>query len=684
MDTPQEINDAPNATPEEILLRVDTDSKIRQSLNNKRELHSTLIVTFGESNSGKSTTFKKLIERPFNASTPSALDNKDATQIHQLEEVSSTTFPAMKTHHCFIDIPINSPENGGDIETLCKSLERKFAEDQSTLRNLPVSNESSSANLPIVLFFLSADTKLKGTNTSMMRSLKLLKESKLIQPNGQNLILVVTRALQLMPQIDDEDEDDQIANEAFIQNYNEVKIAVLEAIKTVLSISQEVLISLVENKGIKVLKKCPDSDFYELPNGEVSHYNVLKAIIDYCITSKSHNETISPEQTPSEPLTATQEKDDDDSFVIIEVEPKVDEKNDSSIQGLFKFPIIFLGHGICQNCGTIKEARLLTDNSCETPISSEKILVPQGVQVIHQDRHKSTINSFVFNEPTEFNSKLIKLGQNLSTLDIIRALGKTLPLEDLARHEQELEEITNNSNTYFFYQQERCTAVCEIENGGASAYLNCPKFGEDFQGLMNSFDIDDIGASNVFFDKWGTHFVTQQGVGGTIYVVCSLQQKVSDEKQEELKAIIDKFFVAIMNSSPAENVAGIINDIRKSGMNDEKILILRCAAEGKLHKFEEITSDILQNWDKTVIDDPINLTTYTRICPYYDLVRNDENKKNRLKNATTDYIENRCRKTHFGLAPVDHQTITVEPTTTNYAGQGKRRGLKDLFYCNVL
>lgn len=114
--------------------------------------------------------------------------------------------------------------------------------------------------------FDSGDVRMKGENSALTKSLKILKEQKLVDHRRNNLIAVGTKAVGGMG----------LNAKMYKQKRLKVTQKVQEAVRRYLGVSN-VPVVFVENKPEDYnLEPLPGAEFIKLPDGEMSHGSLIR------------------------------------------------------------------------------------------------------------------------------------------------------------------------------------------------------------------------------------------------------------------------------------------------------------------------------------------------------------------------------------------------------------------------
>ncbi|CAL8143694.1 unnamed protein product [Orchesella dallaii] len=609
---------------------------IKNGLNYGRSFNSIILLVYGESHAGKSMTINKLFNDPnLCPINPFKSETHDMI-IYQKKILVKDSHPSVYGYLRFIDTPGTFDSEGKDEENM--KLLNAFRK-QSPLLSCSDRNQGLKKTLTwgtkikirskvypnVVLFFVSADGKTQGNRTRLRSSLQVLKETGFVDIKYQNLIVVVTRAAQLI-EFGDE-EDSELEKTSFLINSSKLEMIIRDAVQEVLGIDASVV--FVENKPQRLLKKPENSDYYMLPDGKFSHHNLLDAIIN-CFQKREFNDILgkllmgcyldpscperSPTQHPIERKIFTPSHTEQN---LVETEIAMEAINLSDALPSFteinndlhepKFVFEYLGHGICQCGNDIKSTSLLGKKEYQKfgvgnkqfRISAELEIIPKKSTSINLYKLDSLIN--------ETNGSNLSFGAKL-ILPMMRTFNLNFD-KGATRNE------SNTGAEVYVYQFEKILSLVKHDEPENIIENCCSTFKNQFLKLTADEIVNDNDFPS-FFERWGTHFITQQAVGGGIYIFYTFCKQMTAENKAGLEAEFGALFNGIEGNA-SYKAGETINNLRKRGVQNERILILGGSLEASVLNFESLMKDkdILTRWNQSIENEPASLVSETTFFP---------------------------------------------------------------------
>ena len=139
-----------------------------------------------------------------------------------------------------------------------------------------------------------------------------------------------------------------------------------------------------------------------------------------------------------------------------------------------------------------------------------------------------------------------------------------------------------------------------------------------------------------FFDKWGTHFINEISIGGSIRVDCCMKRRSTDPAEnkrsyERLQERVKK----ILTGGPANNVFSLTQDVEI----EYSIVEFRGGNPPGVEDLRNLTPEIISQWKASIEGREVELVETKVLKPYHDLVET-ETKKLTFKNAMLKYLKN--------------------------------------------
>lgn len=236
-----------------------------------RPMGSVLIFLAGYSGAGKSSTINSLFADDSLCKTSStSSETKSVSLVRKLVTATVET-PHVAGYLGFVDVP-GTFDTDSKNETTNLALIRKFKNTRIELAerkglHLRALKLRKSVYPNVVLFVASAaDKRIAGKDSVFAKSVKAFqKTGDIIDVDKPNVIVALTHAMSLP------------RNKAkFIQRLDEITKAIQDHFRALFDINVEVV--PVENQPEDYeLEKV--GDFYKLPNGQLSHYNLFEAMM---------------------------------------------------------------------------------------------------------------------------------------------------------------------------------------------------------------------------------------------------------------------------------------------------------------------------------------------------------------------------------------------------------------------
>ncbi|OXA50413.1 GTPase IMAP family member 7 [Folsomia candida] len=534
-----------------------------------RPLNQTMIVLYGKTGSGKSTTINRLFDD------------------EALCRVSDSTSETSKVTECIKDLTVMWPSIDPPISGKLSIVDVPGALDTDTRKELENSQKISSfrkfhkalqeRNIPSklapfqlsskvypnsVLFAFNAnDNRTVGPDSDLAKSLKLLKAYNFVDCKNPNLIMVGTFACSL-----------GINKSKYETHISTVTQRIQKIVHGLFGI-QNVPVVFVENEpGDYNLRK--DGDFYFLPDGSQSHANLIKAMqsqyeksvdkLSLLLTSWYFRTGCPDKKTP--PRTET---------VNIIEEQKNLEMETTNIIGLFKdlniggdFDEITpdlnfhaLGTAYCPVTECLKSHYLFssTNDKNKLQVEKSKFLIPKYVQPYVQNKAIfKSISCYSKHDYERSKAEQYSFDAGLNLVVSVSSTGRWTS-----------ETTTTNQDiiiSILFEQQ-----VCSLHIDNPEQYVS-QDFLKVLNGLPATYTADTADEFRQFFAKYGTHVVSKQSLGGWIKFDCHIgQTSFTNQTKEQIEAKAQGVFKKIISGGGGYSTQTAFNELQQVGMTDEQV-----------------------------------------------------------------------------------------------------------------
>ena len=155
-----------------------------------------------------------------------------------------------------------------------------------------------------------------------------------------------------------------------------------------------------------------------------------------------------------------------------------------------------------------------------------------------------------------------------------------------------------------------------------------------------------------FFSKWGSHFVNEIMVGGSVEIDCFIEaDKFSKQDEVRLKNYFKSKFESFGVQFAAGNLATDGGEQARITEIDPNYDIDMHFNGGKLSpdlhnpisKPNLLTKEIFQSWRESISQNPIELKQAIKLTPFHLFASNDTRKASLLK-ATSDFLDASMQK----------------------------------------
>ena len=235
-------------------------------------LDTVMIVMAGGTGMGKSTTVNRLFDDDDLCHTdPGMSRTQHVTECTKYLNIVNETFP-LKAHLSLFDVPgIPDDARSEDPKKLktIQEFRNKYGKLMERRGCLPSFVRREVFPNLVLLTFQADDPRILGETSKFKESLKALRDTKLVDLRYVNLIVVGTHAMALGSR-----------KEYYEKKANAVRQRVTLVVQEVLRIERVKIVFIENDLGCFPNDKEEGCDFYSLPNGELSHYNLFEAMKD--------------------------------------------------------------------------------------------------------------------------------------------------------------------------------------------------------------------------------------------------------------------------------------------------------------------------------------------------------------------------------------------------------------------
>ena len=576
-----------------------------RSIHIHRPIGKIMIVLIGECGTGKSTTLHNL----FNDGNLYAVNKtRGVTEYSKLIACSH-----FKAHLSFVDTPGIFDTQEARHEANMDKL-NKFREQHSAFRQIP----GSTVYPNLVLITVKAsDTRLDDQDSLFSQTLRAIDGTSLIDPSRMNMIVVATFSAQIATNAED-----------FAKEKRWIRYVISKVVHSVLGIL-DVNIVFIENKALKYnLRKHGNFDSFELPDGELTPLNLCEAICDHLkscgdalgslVTSRYFNENCEERKH----AVAVE------NMNLIFKEPGEDFEKQANI-AMEQFEVLdqerFCKANQYAGCGySLRKECTSTGQIFATAFRSEIETVPEKY-----------FNKMTFDTEREYITYRLEMygmnrGMELRLCPDVSSLGKwehDVNFEESKAykdkivisfvHHERLGTITSDERR--FLVKELRTALDSLPNMRSIDWF-C-----DFT-MLTSGKMEQFYS---FFDIWGTHYIKEVGVGGSMRVDCCIPSDFSHEDRTCLENTIENHISTEWKDDV--DLESLVGDgyvkIKFSG-----------GIPPKVTKLADLTHQMFVEWKESLKSHPIELKDTIKLQSYEGLI-DDEGKKMSLREATLKYLK---------------------------------------------
>ena len=177
-----------------------------QCLKIGRPLDTVMIMMAGVTGSGKSTTINKVFDDQLCETGSKKAVTHTVSMISKLLTVPDDECP-VKAYLSFVDVPgTNDDDRSREHENIamvrhfrneCPLLNRKSADEINTINKFPIKVRDKVYPNLVLLTVDANDNRMMGPDSAFRQSLKILKDSNLVDTEAVNLIVVATHSMSL-------------------------------------------------------------------------------------------------------------------------------------------------------------------------------------------------------------------------------------------------------------------------------------------------------------------------------------------------------------------------------------------------------------------------------------------------------------------------------------------------------
>ena len=135
-----------------------------------------------------------------------------------------------------------------------------------------------------------------------------------------------------------------------------------------------------------------------------------------------------------------------------------------------------------------------------------------------------------------------------------------------------------------------------------------------------------------FFDRWGTHYIKEVGIGGWMRVDCCIPSGWSNEEKTRLENTIKNQISLLSNGQE-------VDDDLENIVGDGYVKIkFNGGIPPDVTRLSDLTKEKFSEWEKSLKNHPVELE-HTMKLESYEVFLDDENKKTSLRKATLNYLK---------------------------------------------
>ncbi|CAL8138846.1 unnamed protein product [Orchesella dallaii] len=596
-----------------------------------RPLNTVMIFMGGASGAGKSTTINELFEDTGLCSTSSSTsETKHPVRLRKQLNVTRESPPVIG-NLTFVDVP-GAFDTDGKNEVANFASIRKFRDSSLELQSRKavakvVPNCAATVYPNVILFVVNAtDNRILGPNSFFRKSLESFKLHDLFDKKHPNLIIVLSHARSIG------------GKAKFTKLLQEKTQNIRKVTQEVLGVT-DVDVVPVENDGDgQDLDK--RGDFYVLPNGELSHYNLFQAmrkifirnndIMGRLFTGWYFGPSCPEKKTKAVVDTSKMELEAIDVALAGQAlqDLHIPVSADSIIP---QYNFQSLGRGYCPVTEEVKPVFLLneTGSPASLPMKTVKIenstfLIPKLINEYVQKRSRFQRISFYEKEEYQNHMKA--------------SYGIEAGFKLIVSASSEGRWISGGEGSYssslIKMVQELQVATFKLDN--PRERVTNTNFLKELRSLPNKYDHNTAPEFRSFFSRWGTHLVYEGALGGAIQLNCTLQRtSLTKDKLQEIEGQVSAIFKGFSGSGHVETQA-LAKGLKTVGVSNEHLEI-DGGDPPPLITLESVNSSQLQAWAQTISKKPVELRQSMKLYPYFNLLNNGPELES-LRGATREYM----------------------------------------------
>ena len=654
-------------------------------LVNGRPTSQLMIVMAGESGAGKSATLNKLFHDDNLCKTSDRTsETHHVTEYTKHLVIKDPTFP-LQADISIIDVPGThdtvAAKNEDNLQQirLFRKMHPALMPFHASLKNStkPINKEAELAftksklkvrsevfpNL-ILLIVAASDKRMEGPESRLSVTLEAIRTTNLVDMRKPNLIVVVTMCLYLGTK----------RNE-YLEGKKGIKRMINEAVYRILKVTN-VRVVFIDNKAEKFFEKKESSDFYTLPDDEQSHQNLFKAIrellkqngdtLGLLLAGHYFNSGIPERNEKAREHILSYNSDNvtyneveqvvylrcSDDFTTDDIEqrnrteesgqsPPVAERYTTCTSETIKaaaditfiakkeiipFPHSVLGHGFFPVTENLKMHGMFTDlRTRQETLGRREFRIPECISIVRgvgrnfEKLTSDSKNEYDQQKECSYGSGF-KLPFSFST--DINSIGKW-----------EQDQFGSNSDIHSTFIHE--IRYARLTMGNFDTSLLSSDLREDIDNLPDQFNTRHRGKFFNFFDKWGTHFVSEVWFGGSIQVTISIRSReLTRSQRDAVENYIKSTFFGFARDK--ESLSDFSENYRRTieqstvtilGGNPPNIILLN-----------QLTPEIICEWEASVADNPVELENRKGLSPFYCYVPRNKHNATALLCATYEFL----------------------------------------------